>query len=98
MCICILVENADFMAAVSPLPILNVIYRCVDVAIELLRKVNIATIPPTTLYNPKSITPRISKTTREVYNCMHMMNIIRAYNKNVFFAIRLLFEDISDTF
>ena len=55
---------------------------------------NMATTPPTTLYIPKSSTPKVCKMTREVYKLTAIINNMRIYNSKVFFAILLLFCEV----
>ena len=52
--------------------------------------------PPTTLYIPMSSAPRTLKITLVVYSATPITNNILKYKNAVFFAIRLLFEELSD--
>lgn len=91
------VENTDFSVSIPlPFPISKVRNLCVPDEIRLLRIENIAITPPTTLYKPKSETPKVSRTTLAVYNDINIENNILPYKKRVFFAIRLLFTTVSD--
>ena len=46
----------------------KVIKRAVEPVKEAFRNPNIEIMPPTTLYIPKSSTPRVRSTIRDVYN------------------------------
>ena len=52
------------------------------------------TMPATIPFVPKSSTPSVCKTTREVYKLTSMAKTIRAYNAIVFFAMRLFAADL----
>ena len=60
------------------------------------RKANIDTNPATTLLTPKSTTPNVLNTTRDVYKETMRINNILTYRNAVFLAILLLFEMLSD--
>ena len=49
-------------------------------------------MPATTLWIPKSSTPSVFRTMREVYRLISTRNNIRTYSNTVFIAIRLLEE------
>ena len=74
----------------SGLPISMLRKREVALANELLMKVNNANTPPTTEKSPKSETPRMLSTNRDVYRPITITVIRRKYIYIVFFAIRLL--------
>lgn len=59
-------------------------------AIEVFRKLNNDTNPHTTLFMPKSSTPKTLKNTLDVYNETKSTNNILILKKIVFFAIALL--------
>ncbi len=77
----------------SPFPNSNVINLDIAADNDPLSIENIATTPPTTLYIPKSSTPNVSNTTRDVYNDISIVTPILTYSRTVFFAMRLLFSD-----
>lgn len=66
-----------------PLPNATVIKREDAPANELVKNPRNEIIPPTTLLMPKSSTPRVCSTIREVYKLMSTRNNIRIYNKIV---------------
>ena len=87
------VQNTCLRRAWSPRPSSNVRYRCVEVDMAPFNMPIIATTPPTTLYIPKSSTPKVERTTREVNKAIAMMKNILTYSNKVFLAIRLLFSE-----
>lgn len=59
-------------------------YRCVAFVKLDETKSNITTTPPTTLYIPKSSTPKACNVIRVVNNVINIVNNILIYNTNVF--------------
>ncbi|CUM98787.1 Uncharacterised protein [Bacteroides salyersiae] len=71
-------------------PKLKLIKRLVAAVRALFIKLKSTIILPTMLYTPKSSTPNVSNTIREVYREMPINRNILKYNRRVFLAIRLL--------
>lgn len=74
----------------SPLPKAKVMKREEAPASDPVKKPRNEITPPTTLLIPKSSTPSVCKTIREVYKLISTRNSIRTYSKIVFLTIRLL--------
>ena len=65
-CILIEVQKTRFTSSVLPRPISTFINLCTDTIKATLRNENNITMPPTTLYIPKSSTPITPNKTRDV--------------------------------
>lgn len=79
-----IVENVFFNLSKSSRPNSNVKNLEEPVAKAALRNDNKPTTPPTDWYKPKSSTPKTLSTTREVYNEMTIVTIMRKYKNKVF--------------
>lgn len=87
-------ENVFFNKLSLSVPKANV--KCLEVAfaIAVFIKLNITTIPPTTLFKPKSTSPNVLIMTLEVNNPTIIDINILMYSIRVFLAIRLLFAAV----
>ena len=96
ICIVIQIEYIlDNFDDYPPKPSSYVINRLVDLVWAACRKAISETIPPTRLYIPKSVSPKVWSTKREVYSDTNRTMTVRIYSDSVFFAI-LLFSAFID--
>lgn len=87
------VEKVNFNFSIFPSPSAYVINLEVALPNDVEINVNILITPPTTLYTPKSSTPKVSRTILEVYKPTTIEIAMRKYSAMVFLAIRLVFSD-----
>ena len=87
-------EKITFSLFSSPFPNANAIYLFVALPMAERIHVNIVITLATTLYMPKSDTPSVASTILLVYKVIAITNNWRPYNSKVFFAIRVLSEEL----